>query len=129
MRAIVRSAIIGDVDLNGEGFTSPSVFAVDVDTPQERPFMQLRWGTNNEGLDVVTRRFLVVWVHDIPGDYDRIDRVIRRLRELLPTLAGTVDGEQAILAIEWTGDSEDLTDDGHGTIARTASFTLVGSGQ
>jgi hypothetical protein len=129
MRAILRTAIINDSSLNTEGIGDDEFFAVDVDTPEARPFMQLRWGVNNVGLDVVTRRFLVVWVHDEPGDYSRIDRIIQRLRVLLPLLEGTVDGSQSILAVEWTGDSEDLTDDGHRTIARTASFTLVGSGQ
>lgn len=129
MRALVRQAILADSEIVSEGITGPNLFAVDVDTPEGRPFMQLRWGANNEGLDVVTQRFLVVWVHDMPGDYDRIDRIILRLRTVLPALAGTTNGTQSILAVEWTGDSEDLSDDGHRTIARTASFTLVGSGQ
>ena len=129
MRAIVRSAIIADAQIQSDGIAAANAFAVDVDTPQQRPFLQLRWGTNNIGLDVVTKRFLVIWVHDEPGDYTRIDRILLRLREILPPLAGTTSGTQSILAVEWTGDSEDLTDDGHGTIARTASFTLVGTGQ
>lgn len=129
MRALIRSAIIGDATMNGLGITGPSAFAVDVDTPQMRPFLQLRWGVNNPGLDTVTRRFLVVWCHDKPGDYFRIDQMVFRLRNLLPTLVGTSDSSGSVVGIEWTGDSEDLTDDGHGTIARTASFTVVGSGQ
>jgi hypothetical protein len=129
MRTILRSAILADAELNAEGIVSDRFFAVDVDTPQGRPFMQLRWGSNSGGLDVVTRRFLVIWVHDEPGDYSRIDRIIQRLRVLLSSLAGTSIESQSILAIEWTGDSEDLTDDGHQTIARNASFTIVGSGQ
>lgn len=129
MRAIIRTAILGDSQIQAEGITSSKFFAVDVDTPQGRPFMQLRWGPNNLGLDVVTKRFLTIWVHDQPGDYSRIDRIVFRLRALLPALAGTSSGGYSISAVEWTGDSEDLTDDGHRTIARTASFTLVGSGQ
>ncbi len=129
MRAILMQAIVTDPDINLDGVDEDAFFAVDVDTPQVRPFVQLRWGTNNPGLDVVTRRFLTIWVHDEPGDYSRIDRIVFRLRQILPLLEGTVNGSQSILAVEWTGDSEDLTDDGHQTIARTASFELVGSGQ
>lgn len=129
MRAILRTAILADSGILSEGIDSDNFFAVDVDSPIDRPFMQLRWANNNPGLDVVTKRFLVVWVHDKPGDYSRIDRLILRLRQVLPGLAGVTNGTQSILAVEWTGDSEDLTDDGHKTIARTASFTLVGSGQ
>lgn len=122
-------AIIGDSVLNGLGITGPSSFAVDVDTPASRPFLQLRWGRNNVGLDVVTQRDLVVWVHDQPADYSVIDSIIRRLRVLLPTLISSSDSTGWVMGVDWTGDSEDLTDDGHKTIARNASFTMTGSGQ
>jgi hypothetical protein len=129
MRAFLMQAIVADPTLNGLGIVDQNSFAVDVDTPQSRPFLQLRWGRNNVGLDVVTRRDLTIWVHDEPGDYGRIDSIILRLRELLPTLDGMSNGLGHLLAAEWTGDSEDLTDDGHGTITRTTTFLLVGSGQ
>jgi hypothetical protein len=129
MRAFLMDAITGDPTLNALGIVEESSFAVDVDTPQQRPFLQLRWGRNNVGMDVVTRRDLVIWVHDQPGDYGRIDSIILQLRALLPTLEGLDNGLGYLVAAEWTGDSEDLADDGHRTIARTASFTLVGTGQ
>jgi hypothetical protein len=129
VRALIRSAIIGDATMNGLGIVGANAFAVDVDTPQTRPFLQLRWGVVTPGIAVVNRRFLVVWCHDKPGDYSRIDQMLLRLRALLPTIVGISDSSGSVVDIEWTGDSEDLSDDGHGTIARTASFTVVGSGQ
>jgi hypothetical protein len=130
MRALVRAAIIADATLNSLGIDSDNAFAVDVDTPADRPFLQLRWGRNDVGLDVVTRRNLVVWVHDKPGDYTvRIDPIILRLRTLLAGLEGQSNGLGHLIAVEWAGDSEDLIDDGHKTITRNASFSLVGSGQ
>lgn len=123
------TAITGDPVINALGIDSLNSFAVDVDTPQDRPFLQLRWGRNDVGLDVVTRRTLTVWVHDEPGDYGRIDTIILRLRTILPALEGMSNGLGHVVAVEWTGDSEDLADDGHGTIARNTSFSLVGSGQ
>lgn len=129
MRALVMQAIVTDVTLNGLGIVDANSFAVDVDTPPTRPFLQVRWGRNNVGLDIVSRRDLTIWVHDEPGDYGRIDSIILRLRALLPVLEGSSNGLGHLMAAEWTGDSEDLTDDGHGTIARTTSFSLVGSGQ
>lgn len=130
MRALILQAIIGDSALNALGIVDDSSFAVDVDTPQERPFLQLRWGRSDVGLDVVTRRNLVVWVHDQPGDYSKIDMILVRLRALLPTLVSLSNETGGWLVdVEWLGDSEDLTDDGHRTIARNASFLLVGSGQ
>lgn len=129
MRVLIRSTIIGDSTLNGLGIDGDNSFAVDVDTPQDRPFLQLRWGSNGVGLDTVTRRNLTIWVHDQPGDYGRIDSIILRLRSLLVALEGQSTGSGYVVAVEWTGDSEDLTDDGHKTITRNTSFSLVGSGQ
>lgn len=129
MRELLFSTITGDSTLQAFGITDNSSFSVDVDTPEYRPFLQLRWGRNDEGLDVVTRRTLTIWVHDEPGDYGRIDTIIYRLRQLLPTLEGSSNGLGHVVAVEWTGDSEDLTDEGHNTITRWASFSLVGSGQ
>lgn len=124
------AAIVADPTLNSLGITSASSFAVDVDTPPTRPFLQLRWGRNDVGLDVVTRRNLVIWAHDEPGDYSiAVDPIILRLRALLPGLEGQSNGSGHLIAVEWAGDSEDLTDDGHGTITRNVSFSLVGSGQ
>lgn len=129
MRTLIYQAIIADTALNGLGIAGSSAFAVDVDTPLPRPFLQLRWGVNAIGLDVSTRRSLVIWVHDQPGDYSRIDSIILRLRALIPTLVGTSDAQGYLQGVVWEGDSEDLTDDGHKTIARHTEFTLVGSGQ
>ncbi len=129
MRQLVFEAITEDPTMNSFGITDSNSFAVDVDTPELRPFLQLRWGRAAEGLDVVTRRDLVVWVHDEPGDYTKIDAIIYRLRSLLPSLVTTTDGVGFLVGVEWAGDSEDLADDGHQTITRNASFVLVGSGQ
>lgn len=129
MRTLIFSAIIGDSQLNALGITNSSSFATDVDTPQSRPFLQLRWGVNAVGLDVSTRRSLVIWVHDQPGDYTKIDAIISRLRSLIPSLVPSQDANGWLQGVVWEGDSEDLTDDGHRTIARNTSFTLVGSGQ
>lgn len=131
MRSLIFQAIINDATLIGLGITEPGSFATDVDTPQARPFLQLRWGVNDVALSKTTigRRNLVIWVHDQPGDYTRIDSIIIRLRALLPSLVPSNNGSGWLQGCEWAGDSEDLADDGHRTIARNTSFTLVGTGQ
>jgi hypothetical protein len=129
VRTLIYQAIINDPTLIGLGITGPSTFAIDVDTPAGRPFLQLRWGLNEIGLDVSTRRSLVIWVHDQPGDYTNIDNIILRLRTLIPSLVPSPDSNGWLQGVVWTGDSEDLVDDGHRTIARNTGFVLVGSGQ
>lgn len=129
MRELVYAAVTQDATIVAAGVVPDGVIATDVDTPRERPFIQIRWGRNDTGLDVITRRQVTIWVHDEPGDYARIDLIILRLRQLLPSLVGMSNGLGHVVGVEWTGDSEDLADDGHRTITRWASFSLVGSGQ
>lgn len=128
MRTVIAQALMNDATLAGLGITSEGVYAGDVDTPQERPFIQLRWGQTTPGLDTVDNRVLVVWVHDRPGDYIAIDAIVRRIKDIFRSLEATQHASGWILKIEWVTDSDDLTDDGHGTITRTTTHNLVASG-
>jgi len=128
MRTIVRSAIINDVPLQALGVLPAATLSGDVDTPEGRPFLNLKWGSNlpsfKEQTTVVTT--LAVWVHDSPADYARIDSILARLRVLLPSLAGVVSGISEIQVIEWLNDGPDAQDDGHRTIVKVATFQCVG---
>jgi len=129
MRALIRTSLTTDPELLALGVVPDGVFSGDVDTPKQRPFLQLRWSTTTPGLAAVSRRILVIWIHDLPGDYARVDAIIRRIRVILGALAGQPHPAGHVVACEWTGDSEDLTDPAHGTITRTTSYSLVGTGQ
>lgn len=134
MRSLIRSRILADGQLAAAGVLPAGTLAGQVDTPTERPFLNLIWGDTGEGLAVVKRRLLTVWVHDNPGDYWRIDQILVRLRSVLTGIeatAWTEAGGQSgwVTAVRWEGDSGDLTDDGHGTIVRTSSYSIIGSGQ
>jgi hypothetical protein len=50
MRALIYGALVNDSVLNGLGINSENSFAIDVDTHQTRPFLQIRWGLNEIGL-------------------------------------------------------------------------------
>ena len=128
MRTLIRQVLIADPTLIGFGVAPGAVLAGDVDTPAERPFLNLRWGATTPGMDVVDRRSLVIWVHDKPGDYTRIDSIIRRIKSLFGALAGEAHSSGWLSQVEWVTDSNDLVDDGHGTITRTTTHNLVGSG-
>jgi hypothetical protein len=129
MRALVRSAIIGDSELIALGVVASGVVAGDVDAPTERPLLVLRWGTTTPGLSTLNTRQLTIWVHDVPNDYTRIDAIVKRLRVVLDRLIGVQHSYGWITGVEWTGDSDDLSDpDGHRTILRQTNFTIVGSG-
>lgn len=128
MRTLIRNAIVVDATLTGLGVVSAGVLAGEVDTPAQRPFLVLRWGDTIPGLDTVDRKVLVIWVHDNPGSYSRIDSVIRGLKVLFRSMEADQHATGWLIKAEWVTDSGDLTDDGHGTIVRTTSFNFVSSG-
>jgi hypothetical protein len=129
MRAYIRGLLLGDATLESLGIVSPEqVFAGDADTPMERPFIQLRWGGVTPGIGGVDPRGLVTWVHDNPGDYARIDAVLRRVKALYAGVYGVAHETGWLTQIDWVNDTDDLTDDGHGTITRNTTHTLIGSG-
>ena len=92
MRAIVRNAIILDPTLLVLGVTADATIAGDVDSPEGRPFLNLKWGPDvpsfRESLSVQTT--LAVWVHHTPGDFDPINKILTRLRILLPSIQAVV---------------------------------------
>jgi hypothetical protein len=129
-KAAVYNLLATDAQLQSLGLPSTGVFlAGTTDTPDERPFLALAWGNENRGLSWESQpgtRELVIWVHDIPGDYERIDAIIKRIRTLLSTSVHVegLDG-YTLTQADWTGTSGDLQDDGHGTFVRTVGFTVV----
>lgn len=143
VREHIYNLITTDTQLNALGINAASTFTGNtLDTPQIRPFCVLRWSLVNPGLRQtreggglnefpVNQRILQVWVHDEwnAGDYTRIDRSLFRLRTLLTSVEGAFTGEPGtrLTAINWEGDSEDLSDDMMRTITRNAQFRLTGS--
>lgn len=136
LRSFVFTLLTVDSTLNSLGFTEDSVFTShDEDTPQVRPFMILRWGNTDVGLNDwdtgvgSNLRRLTVWAHDNPGDYVRIDQCLSRVRDVLTSVHGAYTGTigKYVGQIDWNGDSDDLKDDIVGTITRNSSYTIVGS--
>src|SRR5690242_16842053 len=121
MRVIVRDAIITDPTLLSLGVTSAGTLAGDVDTPVERPFLNLKWGSDTPSFRgaLPIQTTLAIWVHHTPWDYDPINKILSRLRILLPSIEAVVnpDGSE-VQVITWLGNSADLQDDGHRTIVR-----------
>lgn len=128
MRTVVAQALLADVTLQGLGVNPDSLVAGDVDTPPMRPFINLRWDDVNPGVGTVNSRRLTIWVHDAPNDYELIDSILGRIRTVLNGLEAVRTTHGWLTLIEWNGNSPDLSDDGHGTITRNSSYTLVGSG-
>lgn len=128
MRDYIGQLIADDALLNALDIDENSMYSGDVDSPAERPYLVLRWGATNPGVSVSNRRFLTVWVHHNPGFENTIDAIHQRVRALLTGVEAQVTDTGWITAVEWTGESDDLSDDSNNTITRQSNFMLVGSG-
>lgn len=97
--------------------------------PVNRPFIVITFGTDLPELEdgdqpSATSQRASIYVHDTPGDYLRIGRILRNVRTLL---AGNVTGMTAggIVGL-WEGDSPDSADDLFKTIMRYGEYRFVG---
>jgi hypothetical protein len=129
MRTLIRQVIINDAPLATLGVVDKGVLAGEIDTPDPRPFLNLKWGARLPGMATEVVQVLTVWVLDDPNDYTRVQDICDRLRVLLPTILGGVDAVDGgwISQVRWDGDSNDLKDDGHRTITKQCNFTIIGS--
>lgn len=129
MRAIVRTKIINDAFLQALGVTPEATIAGDVDTPEGRPFLNLKWGQDDPSYigTLTVRTPLAVWVHHTPTDFDPINKILTRLRILLPSIEGVVspDGSE-VQVITWKGNGPDLQDNGHRTIVKVGNYEVIG---
>jgi hypothetical protein len=98
-------------------------------SPAKRPFIVISFGTelpemNDADTPSVTSQRVTIQVHDTPGDFLRIARILRNIRTLL---AGNVTGMASggIIGL-WEGDSADLADDLFKTIMRYGEYRFVG---
>lgn len=96
-------------------------------TPKRKPFVIITFG--QELIDrrdadqaSVTSNYMTLWVHDVPGDYLRIDSILLACQK---ELVGQVSIGSAIAA-QWQGNSGDLADDVRGTIVRNSEYRLIG---
>lgn len=130
VRDLIFITLMNDPVLNGLGIDEATMFnSNDTDTPNARPMMVLRWGQTTEGMDVMRRRILQIWVHNEPTDYTVIDQALERVRTVLTSMFGVNVQTTAkwVAQIDWMLDSDDLTDDIQNTVTRYSQYTVIGS--
>lgn len=106
--------------------TFPWYEANSTDTPQTSGgmFGILQWEETVK--DVRPLELVTLWVHDVPGTYDRIRAALTQIED---ALAGAYhipgsDGWTLTMA-DWRGRSPDLYDDGYKTVTKNTAFTIV----
>lgn len=129
MRKAVYRLITEDPVLPALGLPNGAVFASHgLDTPPMRPFVILRWGLGDVGVGRQNTHDLAVWVHDEGGSYLRIDKLLNQIGQILTSAQPRLDDDGWFTQASWLGSSEDLNDDGYGTITRNGRFRCVGEG-
>lgn len=91
--------------------------------PAQKPFLIIGINSAIRSNVRVPVGGMVITVHDDPGDYGLIDQILARVKELFDNVAPGLPGSTVV---EWLNDSQDLADDGYGTILRNSSYRLVG---
>jgi hypothetical protein len=142
VRTLIAQALKADSILQSLGVVPAAVLTGDVDTPQERPFINLKWGQSNAALRKTNtaNNLVTIWVHDLPNDYSRIVAVLARVKVVLQAIEATqwtetspwstvdpnaVSSSGWVYDARWETESTDLVDEGHGTITRWAVYAIM----
>lgn len=144
MREVVWDALRGDTVLNGLGIAADGANihqADSVDTLTIKPALVLRWGDITGGVNTpepigertattwqgAGAQTLQVWAHDKVGDFDRIDKILTRVRTVLSGLVAVqgITAGHTLIQADWMGDSQDFRDDGYGTITRHSDWRIA----
>lgn len=103
--------------------------SIDGDNRPPTPFAAVRWGVNNPGMGRMNRTSVTFFVHDEPGSYKKINRLLGLLDA---SLSGKEhlrdDSGNWINSIKWTGSSGDLFDTGFRTNMKSITFEVIGTG-
>lgn len=119
-RVWIRDVLLGEAPIGDVAEGAIHSSGTLTGSPAQRPFIEITrdpvvpFGPGNQV-------YLTIWVHDAPGTYTGIDRAINKLKEVLDGRRAPESG----IIVEWTGDSQDLADDGYNTITRNSSFKIT----
>lgn len=100
--------------------------APGLDTPKEECFVVLRWGVKTREFKTVGPQDLEVWVHSKDPDYNKINRILERVKDLMINTTHRQGSDGMLSQAYWTGDSEDFRDDGFKTYTRNSGYRCNG---
>ena len=129
MRKLVYTLLTGQATLTDHIPADRWIQSSDVDQEPVRPFAVIamdeavRGATRKPGV-----RRLRIHIHDDPGSYIRIDKILEDVIEFLGDVRAAQDADSYLAQADWIETSPDLFDDGHRTITKNASFVLAGRG-
>jgi hypothetical protein len=94
--------------------------------PEHKPFIMYRSiahrpRSRGDDEDITRDEVFLVFVHDVPGDYLKIDDILGQLKAIFNNAKDT---EAGIARCTWLEDSEDFRDEDMGTIMKYARFNV-----
>lgn len=113
---------LGDI-----GLKKDNIYVSGKDTPEGEVFLLIRFGVRRRGYGGSYPGEVVVWAYDRNNDYLRIDRILKRIRDILTAVEARKTPEGFITTIRWVSESEDLSDDVYRASARNTLFEMVSS--
>ena len=132
VRSIIRSHIVADSEVTDlvpadHWFAASSI--TDDNRPANPPFAVMRYGVRSIGMGQAKRSVLEVFVHDEPGTYETVDKILDRLHSRLDGAEHLSDEDSEVVSVKWFSTGGDLFDAGFRTIVKTATFDLVTIGE
>ena len=132
LRSTVYGKLSGDVTLHALGLAADAVYLNNsADSPTADRFMVLRWGSDVPLMGAQRspkERSLELWVYDRGYSYEYVCAILSRGDAALKELVGASTGSGYIVDIRWAGDSDDGWDDVYERVFKSATYTIVGTG-
>lgn len=125
----MSSILFDQLETPPEGLLIQAASAASDDNRPPTPFAEVRWGLRQPGMGQMKRTTVEIFVHDEPGSYKRINRILAWLEARLDGKEHLADGEGGWLnSVKWTGTSGDLYDTGFRTNMKSITFEVIGTG-
>jgi hypothetical protein len=131
LRQAVFDALKTDVQLNSLGITEDSLYPAAVDSPQQKLFAVLAWGTSTLGPgrdSTVNLEDLTLWVYNRERNYGPITDILKRSRVIVLGLERVWLNPGWTSGVNWLGSSVDLWDDAYLAATRNDAYRIAASG-
>jgi hypothetical protein len=128
-RDTIATILNNSETLRSLGLPADSIYQADtVDSPEQRPFIVIRWGDDETGMGKTTTRPFDLWVYDEFGDYNRADQIARAAAAELVALEQVPTDTGWIMSVLDRRKGGDLADEGFDALVVPYHLAAVANG-
>jgi hypothetical protein len=104
IRSIIRNELVQhesltDIVPNAKWIAASAI--TNENRPAEPPFAVMRYGVKSIGMAQARRSVLEVFVHDLPGTYSTIDRILEDVCSRLDGAEHLSDDNSEVVSVKW----------------------------